>query len=43
MANSVHPDQTSGAVWSGSAMFEYVILSEALVFEFIGHLLYYAV
>ena len=30
MANSVDPDQTapSGAVWSGSALFAYVILSE---------------
>ena len=42
MANSVDPDQTapSGAVWSGSALFAYVILSETLVFEFLGHLLY---
>ena len=40
MANSVDPDQTapSGAVWSGSALFAYVILSETLVFEFLGHL-----
>ena len=30
MANSVDPDQTapSGAVWSGSALFAYVILSD---------------
>ena len=42
MANSVDPDQTapSGAVWSGSTMFAYVILSDALVFEFLGHLPY---
>ena len=42
MANSVDPDQTapSGAVWSGSALFAYVILSETLVFEFLGHLPY---
>ena len=42
MANSVDPNQTapSGAVWSGSALFAYVILSETLVFEFLGHLLY---
>ena len=40
MANSVDPDQTapSGAVWSASALFAYVILSETLVFEFFGHL-----
>ena len=39
MANSVDPDQTapSGAVWSGSALFAYVILSETLVFEFLEH------
>ena len=43
MANSVDPDQTapSGAVWSGSALFAYVILSETLVFEFLGHLRYH--
>ena len=42
MANSVDPDQTApeGAVWSGSLLFVYVILSDALVFEFLGHLLY---
>ena len=42
MANSVDPDQTapSGAVWSGFALFAYVILSESLVFEFFGHLPY---
>ena len=42
MANSVDPDQTapSGAVWSGSALFAYVILSETLVLEFLGHLPY---
>ena len=42
MANSVDPEQTapSGAVWSGSALFAYVILSETLVFELLGHLLY---
>ena len=35
MANSVDPDQTapSGAVWSGSALFAYVIMSDTLVFE----------
>ena len=42
MANSVDPDQTApdGAVWSGSTLFVYVILSDALVFEFLGHLPY---
>ena len=40
MANCVDPDQTApwGAVWSGSALFAYVILSETLMFEFLGHL-----
>ena len=40
MANSVDPDQTapSGADWSGPALFAYVILSETLVFEILGHL-----
>ena len=42
MANSVGPDQTapSGAVWSGSALFAYVILSDTLVLEILGHLPY---
>ena len=42
MANSEDPDQTapSGAVWSGSALFTYGILSETLVFEILGHLQY---
>ena len=42
MANSVDPDQTapSGAVWSGSALIAYVILSENFVYEIIGHLPY---
>ena len=42
IANSLDPDQTApeGAVWSGSALFAYVILSESLVFEFLGHLPY---
>ena len=42
MANSVDPDQTapSGAVWSGSALFACVILSDTLVFEILGHLPY---
>ena len=41
MTNSVDPDQT--AVWSGSALFAYVILSETLVFEILGHLPYSAI
>ena len=42
MANSVDPDQTapSGAVWSGSTLFAYVILSDTLVFGILGHLPY---
>ena len=42
MANSEDPDQTapSGAVWSGSALFAYAILSETFVYEISGHLLY---
>ena len=42
MANSVDPDQTapSGAVWSESTLFAYVILSELLLYEILGHLLY---
>ena len=40
MTNSEDPDQTasSGAVWSGSAEFAVVILSETLVYEILGHL-----
>ena len=40
MANSVDPDQTapSGAVWSGSALFAYALLSETLVYEISGDL-----
>ena len=40
VANSVDPDQTapSGAVWSGSALFAYDILSETLVNKILGHL-----
>ena len=41
MANSVDPDQTApeGAVWSGSALFAYAILSDTLdpVYWFILH------
>ena len=42
MANSVDPDQTapSGAVWSGSALFAYSILSDTLVYKILGHLPY---
>ena len=40
MANNVDPDQTacSRAVWSGSALFAYAILSDTLVYEILGHL-----
>ena len=43
MENSVDPDQTapSGAVWSGSALFAYAILSDTVVYKILGHLLYY--
>ena len=42
MSVIVNPDQTapSGAVWSGSALFAYTLLSETLVYEILGHLLY---
>ena len=33
MANSVDPDQTACAVWSGSALFACAILLETLVYE----------
>ena len=38
--NIADPDQTapSGAVWSGSALFAYVILSEILVYKILGQL-----
>ena len=40
MTNNVDPDQTApGAVWSGSALFAYGILSETLMFEILVHLL----
>ena len=41
-ANSVDPDQTapSGAVWSGSALFGYSILSDTLVYEILEYLPY---
>ena len=38
MSNSVDPDQTAPSR-SGSALFVYAILSEALVFQNLGHLL----
>ena len=38
MANSVDPDQTAQAVWSGSALFAYAILLETLVYEILGYL-----
>ena len=39
MANSVNPYQTApeGAVWSGSALFAYAILSDIKVYEILGH------
>ena len=42
MANSVDPDKTvpEVAVWSGSTLSANAILSAALVFEILGHLLY---
>ena len=42
LANSVDTDQTvpSGAVCSGSALFAYGTLSETLLFQILGHLLY---
>ena len=45
MANSVNPDQTapSGAVWSGSALFAYAILSVTVVYEILGHSSYFSV
>ena len=45
MATSEDPDQTApeGAVWSGSALFAYVILLDTLVLEIFGHLPYYSI
>ena len=41
MANSVDPDPTAlSGMWSWSALFAYVILSETLVSEMLGHLQY---
>ena len=42
MANNVDPDQIapSGAVWSGSALFAYAILSEIFVYEKLENLPY---
>ena len=42
LANSVDSDQIAlfGAVWSWSILFAYAILSEILVCEILGHLLY---
>ena len=39
MANSVDPDQTAP---SGSALFVHVTLSDILMFETLGHLMYFA-
>ena len=40
MANSVDPDHTDSerAIWSGSALFVYTILSVTLVYEILEHL-----
>ena len=40
VANGVDLDQTApeGAVWSGSALFAYAILSDTLAYEILGHL-----
>ena len=40
MANSADPDKTApeGAVWSGSALFTYAILSKTLMYKILGHL-----
>ena len=40
MANSVEPDQTAseGAVWFGSTLFAYAILSDTLAYEILEHL-----
>ena len=42
LANSVNPNQNalSEAVWSGSALFAYAILSDTLVYKILGHLVY---
>ena len=41
-ANIVDPEQTvpEGAVWTGSALFACVIISEKLVYKILGHSLY---
>ena len=45
MANSKNPDQTgpSGAVWSGSTLIAYAILSETLVYGILGHIPYHII
>ena len=42
IANGVDPDQTapSGAVWSGSTLFAYTILSDILAYAIFGYLPY---
>ena len=42
ISNSADPDQTApfGVVWSESALFAYAILSEMMVYEILGHLMY---
>ena len=43
MANNIDPDQTgpSEAVWSGSAVFAYAIMSATVVYKILGHLPYF--
>ena len=38
IANREDPDQTAGAVWSGSALFVYAIFCLQLAFELFEHL-----
>ena len=40
MINGVHSDQAApeGAVWSGSALLAFAILSETLVYKILGYL-----
>ena len=38
MSNSVDPDQTTppGAVWSGCALFAYIIFSDSLMYKVVA-------
>ena len=44
MTNSVNPDQNAplGAVWSGSALSAYAILSDTLLYKILGHFPYFS-